>query len=150
MDCRKLTLFLLYIYLRSCESRPCRETQCTYLYISPYVVVKKASLCNRNNMFFMESFHQNQENWLYLLIAWVLFVRLSISKVQGILELFFVTYQQEKIVKSSQLLQNSSRVVRLGYYSHRWVKCLDASNYEEFFFLNDTSSSKDYDRRWYS
>ena len=54
-------------------------------------------------MFFMGIF---QQNWLHLLIARVLFVRLSLSKVQVILELFFVTYQQVKIVKSSHLLQN--------------------------------------------
>ena len=45
------------------------------------------------------------------------------SKVQDIPETFFVTYHQGTIVKSSQLLQNmvlnTHRVVRLGYYHHR-------------------------------
>ena len=71
----------------------------------------------------MKIFHQTHENWLHLLIALVLFVRLSWSKVQDIPETFFVTYHQETIVKSSQLLQNmvlnTHRVVRLGYYHHR-------------------------------
>ena len=66
----------------------------TYIYISPYVVVKNAFLSNRNNMFFMGIFHQRHKNWLHMLIAQVLFIRLSLSKVQGILETFFVTYQQ--------------------------------------------------------
>ena len=29
---------------------------------------------------------------------------------------------------------NTHKVVRQGYYYHRYVKCLDASNYEEVFF----------------
>ena len=41
------------IYSSSCDSRVCRETKCSHLYILPYVVVKKGSLCNRNSMFFV-------------------------------------------------------------------------------------------------
>ena len=54
----------------------------------------------------MRIFHQRHENRLHLLIARVLSIQLSWSKVQGIPETFFVTYHQETIVKSSQLLQN--------------------------------------------
>ena len=50
-------------------------------------------------MLFMGIFHQRDENLLHLLIARVLFSRLFLSKVQGILGLFFVAYQQEKIAK---------------------------------------------------
>ena len=89
-------------------------------------------------MFFIRIFHQRHENRLHLLFARVLFVQLSWSKVQGIPETFFVTYHQETIVKSSQLLQNmvlnTHRLVRLGYYHHRWVNYLDTSNIEEFFW----------------
>ena len=71
----------------------------------------------------MGIFHQRHKNLLHLLIAPVHFVRLSLSNVQGILELFLVMYEQEKIEKSSQILQNmglnTHRVVRLGYYYHR-------------------------------
>ena len=71
----------------------------------------------------MRIFHQRHENRLHVLIARVLFVRLSWWKVQGIPETFFVTYHQETPVKSSQLLQNmvlnTHRVVRLGYYHQR-------------------------------
>ena len=105
-------------------------------------------------MFFMRIFHQRQENRLHLLIARVLFVRLSWSKVQGIPETFFVTYHQETIVKSSQLLQNmvlnTHRVVRLGYYHHRCVNYLDTSNIVEFFLKNETTSSKKYGQQRYS
>ena len=72
-------------------------------------------------MFFMRIFHQRHENRLHLLIARVLFVRLSWSKIQGIPETFFVTYHQETIVKSSQLLQNmvlNTRRVVHHMYSH--------------------------------
>ena len=54
----------------------------------------------------MRIFHQRHENRLHLLIARVLFVRLSWLKVQGIPETFFVTYHQGTIVKLTQLLQN--------------------------------------------
>ena len=88
-------------------------------------------------MFFMRIFHQRHENRLHLLIAGVLFVRLSRSKVQGIPETFFVRYHQETIVKSSQLLQNmvlnTHRVVPLGYYHHRWVNYLKQATSERFF-----------------
>ena len=118
------------------------------------VVVKKGSLCNRNNMFFMGIFHQRYENWSHLLIARVLFVPLSCSKAHDIPETFFVTYHQETIVKSSQLLENmvlnTHMVVRLGYYRHRWVNYLDTSNYEEFFLKNDTTASKEYDKKRYN
>ena len=86
----------------------------------------------------MGIFHQRHKNLLHLLIAPVHFVRLSLSNVQGILELFLVMYEQEKIEKSSQILQNmglnTHRVVRLGYYYHRWVKFLDASSCEAVFW----------------
>ena len=102
----------------------------------------------------MRVFHQRHENWLHLLIARVLFVRLSWLKVQDIPETFFVTYHQETIVKSSQLLQNmvlnTHRVVRLGYYHHQWVNYLDTSNIGEVFLKNDTTSSKEYDQKRYS
>ena len=74
-------------------------------------------------MLFMGIFHQRDENLLHLLIARVLFFRLFLSKVQGILGLFFVAYQQENIIKSSQLLQNmvlnTRRAVGLDYYYHQ-------------------------------
>ena len=99
----------------------------------------------------MRIFHQRHKNWLHLLFARVLFVRLTWSKVQDIPETFFVTYHQETIVKSSQLLQNmllnTHSVVRLGYYHHRWVNYLDTSNIGEFFFKNDTTSSKEYGQK---
>ena len=47
-------------------------------------------------MFFMRIFHQRHENWLHLLIARVLFVRLSWSKVQDIPETFFVDNSEIK------------------------------------------------------
>ena len=43
-------------------------------------------------MFFMRIFHQRHENRLHLLIARVLFVRLSWSKVQGIHTLNILCY----------------------------------------------------------
>ena len=102
-------------------------------------------------MFFMRIFHQRHGNRLHLLIARVLFIRLSWSKVQGIPETFFCTYHQETIVKSSQLLQNmvlnTHRVVRLGYYHHRWVNYLDTSNIGEVFLKNETTSSKEYGQK---
>ena len=116
MDCGKLTLFLLLQTLK----RGVASQDIVYL---PLCFAIMGSLCNRNNMFFMGIVHQRHNNWLHLLIARVLFVRLSCSKVHDIPESFFVTYHQETIVKSSQLLQNmvlnTHRVVRLGYYHHR-------------------------------
>ena len=80
-------------------------------------------------MFFVRIFHQRHENWLHLLIARVLFVRLSWSKVQDIPEhsLLRTLYHQETIVKSGQLLQNM--VLNKGSSNN-----LDTSNFEEFFF----------------
>ena len=112
-------------------------------YLVAYVLKKQPFV---TDFFFMGIIHQRHEHWLHLLIARVLFDRLSLSNDHGILELFFVTYQQEKIVKSSQLLQNivlnTHIVVRLGYYYHRSVKCLDASNYKEFFWKMKQVSAK--------
>ena len=54
----------------------------------------------------MRIFHQRHENWLHLLIARVFLVQLSWSKFQDIPETFYVSYHQETIVESSQLLQN--------------------------------------------
>ena len=48
-------------------------------------------------MFFMRIFHQRHENRLHLVIARVLFVRVSWSKVQDIPETFFVTYHHRPL-----------------------------------------------------
>ena len=78
-----------------------------YLYLGFAILsLKKDLFASEIICFFMRILHQRHENWLHLLIARVLFVRLSWSKVQDIPETFFVTYHQETIVKSSQLLQN--------------------------------------------
>ena len=86
----------------------------------------------------MRIFQQRHENWLHLLIAHVLFVRLSWSKVQDIPETFFVTYHQGTIVKSSQLLQNmvlnTHRVVRLDTITiDEWITWIQATS-ERFFW----------------
>ena len=93
MDCGKLTLFLLLQALkRGVASQDFAEKHSvpTFMFRHKYKL-KKGSLCNRNNMFFIRIFHQRHENWLHLLYARVLFVRLSWSKVQDILETIFVT-----------------------------------------------------------
>ena len=155
LDCGKLALFLLLQTLkRGNASQDFAEKHSvpTFMFRNKWYLKKDPS-ASEIICFFMRIFHQRHENWLHLLIAPVLFVRMPWSKVQDIPETFFVTYHQETIVKSSQLLQNmvlnTHRVVRLGYYHHRWVNYLDTSNIGEFFLKNDTTSSKEYGQKWH-
>ena len=106
-------------------------------------------------MFFMRIFHQRHENRLHLLIARVLFVRLSWSKVQGIPETFFVTYHQETIVKSSQLLQNMvlnthTQGSATGTLSPSMSELPGYQQHRRVFLKNETTSSKEYGQKRYS
>ena len=102
-------------------------------------------------MFFMRIFLQRHENWLHLLIARVLFVRLSWSKVQDIPETFFITYHHETIVKSSQLLQNmvlNTQGSSTGILSPSMSELPGYKQHPRGFFLkNGTTSSKEYGQK---
>ena len=120
--------------------------QCTYIYISPYVVSKKDPF---EIVFCVRIFHQRHENWLHMLIARIFLHRLSLSKFLDILETFSVTYQQETIVKSSQLLQN------MGLNTHRIhlpsvSVCPGCNQLRRGFLKNDTIASGECDRKRYT
>ena len=116
-DSWKLMIFCFLIFkdinTRSCESRVWGLTIWTYLYISPYVEVKKGSLCNRN-IFSVGICHQRHENWLSLLIAQV---RFHWYQKQSLLRFSRREYLNQAIFYRNMIL-NTHWVVQLGYNYH--------------------------------
>ena len=111
----------------------------------------KASPCDRYSVFIDGIFHHRHENSLHSLIARILLHRLPVPNVLVKPEALFVKYQQKKIMKSNSILQktvlNTHRVVRLGYFLHRWVYVRDTTHFEEGFLKNDTTDIEDFDQK---
>ena len=106
------------------------------------------SPCDRYSVFIDGIFHHRHENWLHSLIARILLHRLHVPNVLDKPEAFFVKNQQKKIMKSNHILQktvlNTHRVVRLGYFLHRWVYVRDTTHFDEVFLKNDTTDIEEF------